>query len=383
MGFGKSKVPVSQKSQVMMSDFSAEALGPGSVIGILGGGQLGRMLALAAAELGLVCHVYAPPGDNPAFDVAARHTARPYEDEAALEKFAADVDVVTFEFENIPDACLAYLKQRVPVRPDVKVLSITQDRIDEKNLAVSLGIAVPEFVAVSTVAELTAAVDRIGRPCVLKTRRFGYDGKGQCVIGPESNLAQCFSVIGAVPGIVEAFVPFEKEISVVAARDVSGAIAVYDIPENRHENHILASSHVPADISPAAKKKAIEIAGKLADAMGYVGVFAVELFLLPDGAGEAVMMNEIAPRVHNSGHWTQDACHVSQFEQHIRAVAGLPLADPLRHSDAVMFNLLGKDGLALAELARRENTSIHLYGKQSARPGRKMGHVTQLFSKKR
>jgi len=355
-----------------------EALTPGSVIGILGGGQLGRMLALAAAELGFVCHIYAPPGDNPAFDVAARHTAAAYDDEAALARFAKDVDVVTYEFENIPDDCLAFLNKTLPVRPSVSVLSTTQDRIDEKQLAQSLGIKVPTFAAVSTVAELEKAVAEIGCPCVLKTRRFGYDGKGQTVIRSDSDLAASFKEIGEQPAIVEAFVPFKMEVSVIAARDLSGNLAVYDIPENRHENHILASSHVPANISENTRQQAGDIARQLAGAMQYVGVFAVELFVVGEGADECVMMNEIAPRVHNSGHWTGDACHVSQFEQHIRAICGLPLAAPVRHSDAVMYNLLGSQALDIVEFAERPGMCIHLYGKQSARPGRKMGHVTQI-----
>jgi len=367
-----------------MMDMKAtdKALAPGSVIGILGGGQLGRMLALAAAELGFVCHIYAPDGDNPAFDVAARHTGAPYEDEAALARFAQDVDVVTYEFENIPDDCLAFLNQTLPVRPSVSVLSTTQDRIDEKQLAQSLGIKVPPFAAVSTLADLEKAVGDIGCPCVLKTRRFGYDGKGQTVIRSGDDLAASFKKIGEQPAILEAFVPFKMEVSVIAARDLSGNLALYDIPENRHENHILASSHVPADISDQTRQQASIIAEKLAKAMDYVGVFAVELFVVGDGADEYVMMNEIAPRVHNSGHWTGDACHVSQFEQHIRAVSGLPLANPERHSDAVMYNLLGAAALDIVDQAAKPGMCIHLYGKKEAREGRKMGHITQLSAAK-
>ncbi len=371
-----------------MTDTNKLALKPGAVIGILGGGQLGRMLALAAAELGFVCHVFAPAGDNPAFDVAARHTAAPYEDEAALLAFAKDVDVVTYEFENIPDACLAFLVDRVPVRPGVNVLAITQDRISEKNMAVDHGVGVPDFAAVNSVRDIENEIDRIGRPCVLKTRRFGYDGKGQTIIRDGDDLAKCFADIGEQPAILESFVPFDLEVSIVAARDVNGKIVAFDIPENRHENHILATSRVPANISKQASDKAMEIAVKLATALEYVGVFAVELFVSEgkDGQEPQVLMNEIAPRVHNSGHWTQDACHVSQFEQHIRAVAGLPLADPFRHSDAVMYNLLGQDGAqweALGgELTTQENMCIHLYGKAEAREGRKMGHATQLSKRK-
>ena len=366
----------------MSAEPIATALPPGSVIGILGGGQLGRMLALAAAELGFVCHIYAPEGDNPAFDVSGRHTAAAYEDEDALADFAKSVDVVTYEFENIPDSCLDFLNKSLPVRPSVSVLSTTQDRIDEKTMAQSLGIRVPAFAAVDSLADLQKAVTEIGPPAVLKPRRFGYDGKGQTIIKPDSDLAESFKTIGEQPAILEAFVPFEMEISVIAARDMTGKFAIYDMPENWHENHILATSRVPADISDNTRQQAGKIARKLGDAMDYVGIFAVELFVVRNGQDEYLMMNEIAPRVHNSGHWTSDACQASQFEQHIRAICGLPLASPERHSDAVMQNLLGKEALDITELAKKPALSIHLYGKQSARPGRKMGHVTQLTRRK-
>lgn len=365
-------------SQPMSENSPHAALPPGSVIGILGGGQLGRMLALSAAELGFTCHIYAPQGDNPAFDVAARHTIADYQDRDALTKFANDIDVVTFEFENIPDDCLAFLKERLPVRPGVSVLSTTQDRIDEKQLAQSLGIKVPPFAAIDNLDDLEKAVSKIGLPAVLKTRRFGYDGKGQTIIKQGSDLARSFKDIGEQPAILEAFVPFEMEVSVIAARDLSGNLAVYDIPHNIHQNHILHTSQVPANISAATARQAAEIASQLAQALDYVGVFAVELFVVGTGDDQYLMMNEIAPRVHNSGHWTSDACHVSQFEQHIRAVSGLPLADPMRHSDAIMTNLLGAEALDISERAAQSGMCIHLYGKQSAREGRKMGHVTQL-----
>lgn len=365
-----------------MNSHNLKALPPGSVVGILGGGQLGRMLALAAAELGFKCHIYSPPGDNPAFDVAAQHTAASYDDKQALREFAAIVDVVTFEFENIPDDCLSFLKQEKPVRPGVSVLSTTQDRIDEKQLARSLGIAVPAFARIDTLQDLQSAIDKIGYPAVLKTRRFGYDGKGQTIVRDEGSLSESFKTIGEQPAILEAFVPFEKEISIIAARDLAGDFTVFDIPENNHENHILRTSHVPANVSTDIARQAVEIARKLADGMGYVGVFAVELFLVLENGKEHLMMNEIAPRVHNSGHWTSDACHVSQFEQHIRAITGLPLADPQRHSNAVMHNLLGDEALDISDLAAKPGMCIHLYGKQEARKGRKMGHATQLTRRK-
>lgn len=365
---------------MMTSHDTAEALPPGSIIGILGGGQLGRMLAIAAAELGFVCHIYAPAGDNPAFDVAKYSTAAPYEDHKALKTFAQHVDVVTYEFENIPDTCLTFLNQKLPVRPSVSVLSTTQDRIDEKEMAQSLGIDIPTFATIDSLSDLKQEITRIGFPAVLKTRRFGYDGKGQTVIKADSDLDQSFKEIGQQPAILEAFVPFEIEISVIAARDMTGNLEIFDIPENRHENHILRSSHVPAMVSDATRQKAGDIAALLGKAMDYIGIFAVELFVMRDNNEEKLMMNEIAPRVHNSGHWTGDACSVSQFEQHIRAITGLPLAQPIRYADVIMYNLLGDETSDIVDLSKKSGMCVHLYGKQSARVDRKMGHATQLSS---
>jgi 5-(carboxyamino)imidazole ribonucleotide synthase len=348
------------------------ALAPGATIGVLGGGQLGRMLALAAARLGLRCHVYAPPGDNPAFDVAAAHTAAAYDDGAALDRFAAAVDVVTYEFENIPVAVLDRLGGQVRVAPGRKALQITQDRLSEKQFLAGLGIAVAPFAPVSGPDE--EALAHIGTPAVLKTRRFGYDGKGQVRIATLKEAKAALAAMAGQPAILERHIAFDREVSVVAARSGDGAIAVYDIAENRHADQILRSSRVPANLDSVLAAEAREIARRIAIGLEYVGVLAVELFL----AGATLIVNEIAPRVHNSGHWTLDACATSQFEQHIRAIAGWPLGDPSRHSDAVMVNLLGEEVAAWRSLAGEPGTCVHIYGKADARPGRKMGHVTRL-----
>jgi len=347
-------------------------LGPGATVGVLGGGQLGRMLALAAAQLGLRCHVYAPPGDNPAFDVAAAHTAAAYDDEAALERFAAAVDVVTFEFENVPVAVLDRLAPNVRVAPGRDALRITQDRLTEKQFVEGLGIAVAPFAAVSGPDD--EALARIGTPAVLKTRRLGYDGKGQARIATLADAEGALAAMAGQPAILERHVAFDREVSVIAARAQDGAVAVYDIAENQHADQILRTSRVPANLNSLLETEAREIARRIATGLDYVGVLAVELFV----EGTALIVNEIAPRVHNSGHWTLDACAVSQFEQHIRAVAGWPLGDPARHSDAVMVNLLGEEVNAWRKFAAEPRACVHVYGKAEARPGRKMGHVTRL-----
>ncbi len=348
-------------------------LPPGSTIGILGGGQLGRMLALAAARLGLKCHIYAPKADSPAFQVAA-HTVAGYADFAALEDFAKAVDVVTYEFENVPGETAAFLEPRVPLAPGARVLKIAQDRVDEKTFIAGLGIPVAPFAAVDDEASLAAAVRQIGRPAILKTRRFGYDGKGQAKIAGSRSAAAAWAEIGNAPAVLEGLVRFDKEISVIAARGWRGAIAVYDVPENRHENHILRSSTVPAAISANVAEAARGIGARIVAALDYVGVIGIEMFV----TGEKLAVNEIAPRVHNSGHWTMDACLVSQFEQHMRAVAGWPLGNPARHCDVVMTNLLGDEVKTWAKLAAEPATAIHIYGKAEARRGRKMGHVNRL-----
>jgi 5-(carboxyamino)imidazole ribonucleotide synthase len=347
-------------------------LGPGATIGVLGGGQLGRMLAIAAAQLGFRCHIYAPPGDNPAFDVAAAHTAAAYEDEAALERFAAAVDVVTFEFENVPVAVLDRLGPLVRVAPGRKALQVAQDRLTEKRFVAGLGIAVAAFAPVSGPDD--EALARIGTPAMLKTRRLGYDGKGQVRIAALEEAESALEAMAGQPAILERLIAFDREVSVVAARGADGAIAVYDISENRHADQVLRSSQVPANLDPVLQSQACEIARRIAIGLDYVGVLAVELFV----EGETLIVNEIAPRVHNSGHWTLDACATSQFEQHVRAIAGWPLGDASRHSDAVMLNLLGEEVNAWRSLAAEPRTCVHIYGKTDVKPGRKMGHVTRL-----
>jgi 5-(carboxyamino)imidazole ribonucleotide synthase len=350
---------------------------PGSTIGILGGGQLGRMLALAAGELGLNCHIYCPDEESPAFDVARDVTCAPYEDEDALAAFAEAVDVVTYEFENVPGKTADFLSRRVAVYPDPKVLTTTQDRLDEKAFLRQNGFDVAQFAKVDSIGELTAAIADIGRPAVLKTRRMGYDGKGQTIITGDSDLSDAYGEIGEAAAIVEARIDLEREVSVICARGRDGQIVTYDIAENVHQNHILHTSAVPADVSAEILEAARDIGARVAGALDYVGVLAVELFI---ERGGALLVNEIAPRVHNSGHWTQDGCLISQFEQHMRAVAGWPLGSTARHSDVVMTNLLGDEIHKWRQFAAEENARFHDYGKRQARPGRKMGHVNRFFN---
>lgn len=347
------------------------------IVGILGGGQLGRMLALAAAELGLSCHIYCPDTKSPAFAVAAARTVAPYDDESALAAFAGAVDVVTFEFENIPVATLDFLAERVTVLPGRASLELTQDRVSEKALMTKLGIPVPAFGEVAEQADIYSALAKTGRPALLKTRRFGYDGKGQALLRAGDDPVAAWRAIGQAPSVLEAFVPFDREISVVLARGRDGETKAYDIAENVHKTGILATTTVPATVSPALADEATAIAGQIAEALGHVGVLAVEMFV-SDGREPRLLVNEIAPRVHNSGHWTTDACLCSQFEQHIRAIAGWPLGNPERHSDAVMTNLIGDAVADWTTLAAEPGARLHLYGKTETRPGRKMGHVNRI-----
>ncbi len=353
-------------------------LAPGATIGILGGGQLGRMLALAAAELGFKCHIYCPDPASPAFDVAVAKTVAAYEDEAALAAFAGAVSVVTYEFENVPVSTAAFLAGKVPVLPGPRALGVAQDRGAEKKLMVELGIPVARFALVDGPADAVRGVAEIGAPAVLKTRRFGYDGKGQVRIEVQEDAGEAWDEIGGQPAVLEAFVPFEREISVLVVRGAGGASAVYDVVENRHEDHILATSTVPAAIAPELAQKARAIGLKIAEALDYVGLLAVEMFVVAGAGGTDLLVNEIAPRVHNSGHWTQDAALVSQFENHIRAVAGWPLGSVDRHSDVVMTNLIGYAADNWATIAAVPGVRLHLYGKAEVRPGRKMGHVNRL-----
>jgi 5-(carboxyamino)imidazole ribonucleotide synthase len=356
---------------------ASPVLDPGATIGILGGGQLGRMLALAAARLGLKCHVFAPNPESTAFNVVHRFTRADYSDTQALDRFASDVDVVTYEFENVPAATAAFLAARVPVRPDPKVLAITQDRLAEKNFVSNLGIATATFAPVAGAAELSAALDKVGAPAVLKTRRLGYDGKGQATIRDARSSEAAWRAVGGQPSILEAFVPFACEISVIAARGYDGSVECFDVTENEHQNHILKISRVPARVSAPAAQQARGIAERIAHEFGYVGVLAAEMFVLRDGG---VLVNEIAPRVHNSGHWTLDGASMSQFEQHIRAVAGWPLGKPVRWGRVEMINLIGDEVEDFRKWLRVPGAAVHLYGKAAIRPGRKMGHVTRVFA---
>ncbi|HWX05812.1 MAG TPA: 5-(carboxyamino)imidazole ribonucleotide synthase [Bradyrhizobium sp.] len=353
-------------------------LKPGDTIGILGGGQLGRMLAMAAARLGLRCQVFSPDPDSPAFDVVLNATCAEYADVEALELFAGDVDVITYEFENVPAAAAMILGARRPVLPERKILETTQDRLAEKDFVKRLGIGTADYVDVSSAAALHAAVGRIGLPAVLKTRRFGYDGKGQAIIRDGDNLDRVWADLGTKSAILEAFIPFEREISVIAARSADGHVECFDVTENEHRDHILKISRAPADISDALAARARAIAESIANALNYVGVLAVEMFVVQTGGGPDVLVNEIAPRVHNSGHWTLDGASISQFEQHIRAIAGWPLGKPVRHGPVIMTNLIGDDILSYEEWLTVPGATVHLYGKGAPRPGRKMGHVTQV-----
>ncbi len=355
-------------------------IAPGGRIGILGGGQLGRMLALAAAELGLATHIYCPDEGAPAMDVAAVGIHAAYDDAEALARFAASVDVVTYEFENVPAETARILARHAAVRPGVQALATAQDRIAEKTFLTTHGIATAPFADVRDAASLDAALKEIGAPAILKTRRFGYDGKGQAKIAAPENAREAYDAIGRAPAILEGFVPFAFEISVVVARGLDGVTAAYDPVQNVHTDHILDRTYAPASLDGKLADEARTIASKIVAALDYVGVMGVEMFVLPEGApGPRLLVNEIAPRVHNSGHWTQDACAVSQFEQHIRAICGWPLGSPARHSDAVMTNLIGDEGESWATLAAEPGACLHLYGKDEARPGRKMGHVNRLF----
>jgi 5-(carboxyamino)imidazole ribonucleotide synthase len=353
-------------------------LKPGDTVGILGGGQLGRMLALAAARLGLRCQVFSPDPDSPAFDVVLNATCAEYADVEALELFANDVDVVTYEFENVPSAAAMVLAARRPVLPSRSALETTQDRLIEKDFVTSLGIRTANYADVSSLATLREAAFRIGLPAVLKTRRFGYDGKGQVKIHQGDDLERIWAELGTKSAILEAFVPFEREISVVAARGADGQVECFDVTENEHRDHILKVSRAPARIADALADEARDVASRIATALDYVGVLAVEMFVVSDGLDPGVLVNEIAPRVHNSGHWTLDGASVSQFEQHIRAIAGWPLGKPLRHGHVTMTNLIGDEIDSYEQWLTVPGATVHLYGKGAARPGRKMGHVTEV-----
>lgn len=355
-----------------------DALKPGSTIGILGGGQLGRMLALAAAELGFRCHIYCPDPVSPAFDVAAATTIAAYGDRAALDKFASSVDVATYEFENIDLVAAEEVARICPLRPGVTALDVAQDRLSEKDFMTRFGIAVAAYSRVDDIEDLRSAVEDIGYPSILKTRRFGYDGKGQARIASSADLPAALQTIGNVPAILEAYVDFSREISVIGVRDLTGRCATYPVSENVHRDHILHTSTVPASVAPETAEDAASITETIMTKLDYVGVIGVEFFVVSQGDAETLLVNEIAPRVHNSGHWTQDGCSVSQFENHIRAIAGWPAGQTTRHSDVVMTNLIGSDADTWQSLAAEADAHLHLYGKRETRPGRKMGHVNRI-----
>ncbi|HXV28764.1 MAG TPA: 5-(carboxyamino)imidazole ribonucleotide synthase [Sinorhizobium sp.] len=345
-------------------------------IGIIGGGQLGRMLAMAAARLNFRTVILEPQPDCPAAQVANAQIVAAYDDPRALGELAAASDLITYEFENVPVSAAERLAASRPVYPPPKALEVAQDRLVEKRFLNGCGIVTARFHAVDSQADLDAALADFGGIGVLKTRRLGYDGKGQRVFrSAEDNPSGAFAALGNVPLILESFVPFVREISIIAARGSDGTTACFDPAENVHRNGILHTSTVPASIAPSTAEAACKAATAILDALGYVGVIGVEFFALADGS---IVANEMAPRVHNSGHWTEAACVVSQFEQHVRAIAGLPLGDPSRHSDCVMQNLIGDEIAEVSGLLAERDVLVHLYGKTEARPGRKMGHFTRL-----
>lgn len=352
-------------------------IAPGSTIGIIGGGQLGRMLAMAAAKLGYRCHVYSPESSGPASEVSAAWSQGAYDDRAKLAQFAAAIDVATYEFENVDADPLEAIAARVPLRPGLSALRIAQDRIAEKKFAADQGATTAPWRAVSSRVELDEAIGAIGCPAILKTVRFGYDGKGQArVASPEDAGAAWDAIVGA-PAILEGFVRFKREFSILVARDAGGSIQIWDAPENVHIDGILATSTVPAskDLGEMVTQ-AGTIARRMADALDYVGVLAIEFFAGADGP----VFNEMAPRVHNSGHWSIEGAVTSQFENHIRAICGLPLGGPaLASAGATMTNLIGDDIDNWPALLAEPGAHVHLYGKFEARPGRKMGHVTRLL----
>ena len=352
-------------------------LPPNATIGLVGGGQLGRMSALAAARLGYRCHILTRETDSPAAQVSHAVTISDYSDPVSLRAFADAVDVISFEFENVSAEGLDLLAAIRPVRPAPSVLRISQDRLDEKTFLNGAGVATAPWAPIGSRQELAEAVQRLGLPAVLKTTRLGYDGKGQAMLRTPQDLDAAWERLTPKPLVLEGFVDFAQEISVVVARGADGGVSSFDTVENRHRDHILDLTLAPARISEATDQAAQAIGRRVAESLDLIGLLAVELFV--DSTGK-VLVNEIAPRPHNSGHWTIDACPASQFELHIRAIAGLPLPPATRHSDAVMKNLIGPEGMALWPAALAEPGVIpHLYGKAEALPGRKMGHVTKLF----
>ncbi|MEC7764378.1 MAG: 5-(carboxyamino)imidazole ribonucleotide synthase [Pseudomonadota bacterium] len=352
----------------------SDPLAPGATIGILGGGQLGRMLSVAASRLGFKTVVFEPGGDCPASHVSNYHFKADYDDEDALKAFAEAADVITYEFENIPTSALDVVEAITPVRPGRKALRVSQDRLTEKAFLAELGLAVAPYAAVDDEIDLTEAVAEIGTPAILKTRRFGYDGKGQARLKGPEDIASAFADMNGAPAILEGFVKFDYEVSVIGARALNGDFASFTPGENVHKDGILDTTTVPSRLSVQAMHEAQGMAARILEKLDYVGVMGVELFVTKQG----LVVNEIAPRVHNSGHWTQNGCAIDQFEQHIRAVAGWPLGDGTHHTNVVMTNLIGDDVAKVPDLAQDSANAIHLYGKAEVKAGRKMGHVNRV-----
>ncbi len=358
----------------------SEPLEPGQTIGILGGGQLGRMLAMAAARLGFHVHIYEPGANPPAGEVAQKTYTADYDDQAALTAFADGVDVVTYEFENVPAEALDLIEAQAPIRPNRRALAVSQDRLDEKRFLNEIGLATAPFApvdpaAVDAAAQLAQAMASVGVPAIMKTRRLGYDGKGQARVMDVHGGGAALETMAKADAILEGFVDFDREISVIAARGAGGRIACFEPGENVHTNGILHTTRVPAAIDRATRERAFGVAGTILAALDYIGVIGVELFV----KGDDLIVNEIAPRVHNSGHWTEAGTVVDQFEQHIRAIVGWPLVDPVRHSDVEMTNLIGDDLAQVPDIREETGARLHLYGKAEARAGRKMGHVTRIL----
>jgi 5-(carboxyamino)imidazole ribonucleotide synthase len=362
-----------------MANDERRVIPPGGTIGILGGGQLGRMTAMAAARLGYRCHIFCPEPDSPAAQVSAAATVAAYDDVASLIRFADAIDVATFEFENIPAGALRTVATRRPVRPGVKALETAQDRIAEKRFFEREGIPTAPWRPVLDFPAMGAALAQIGTPAVLKTTRQGYDGKGQARLHADTDAIAAWRTVGSKPSILEGMVDFEREVSAVVARGLDGSTECYDIVENVHLGGILHTTTAPAPITPELAEAAKSIGRRAAQSLDLVGVLAVEMFITRDGK---ILANEMAPRPHNSGHWTIDAAVTSQFEQLVRAVCGLPLGDPARTGDAVMTNLIGDEVDAWPDLLKESGARLHLYGKAESRPGRKMGHVTRVSRQK-
>ncbi len=371
---------ITGQSLRMPSHWCQVMLKPGSTIGILGGGQLGAMLASAACEMGFEVHIYAPDENSPAFQRTNLVTVAPYEDLNALRRFASCVDVMSYEFENVPIGPLRHVENEVSIKPGIRALETAQDRLVEKDFLKKCGARLADYAAINNLEDLETAVLRIGMPCVLKTRRFGYDGKGQIVLRKGDDLAQAWQQLKGVPCVLEAFVDFVSETSQIAARAQDGSTVAFEMALNSHKHHILDTTRLPCGLPEEVLSEANLISQRILSDLNYVGVMGIEFFVAKNESGHVLYVNEIAPRVHNSGHWTQDGCLIDQFEQHIRAIAGWPLGAADRHSNIEMINLIGDDIKQLPKYLNDPRSKIHLYGKSEAREGRKMGHVNRLLS---